>query len=43
VEVVANEMMMLSERNDRREHNNQGQPTDLPPDEIATNEDEFPF
>ena len=44
VEVVANEMMMLSERNDRREHNNQGQqPADMPPDEIAANEDEFPF
>ena len=44
VEVVANEMMMLSERNDRREHSNQGQqPADMPPDEIAANEDEFPF
>src|SRR4029078_2987249 len=43
VQGVENEMMMLSERNDRREHNNQGQPSDLPPDEIATNEDEFPF
>jgi single-strand DNA-binding protein len=44
VEVVANEMMMLSERNERSEHTNQGQqPADMPPDEIATNEDEFPF
>ena len=44
VEIVANEMMMLGERNERREHTSQGQqPADMPPDEIAANEDEFPF
>ena len=47
VEVVANEMMMLSERSERserRDQNNQGQqPSDVPPDELAANEDEFPF
>jgi single-strand DNA-binding protein len=45
VEVVANEMMMLGERGDRRDQNNQGPSADLAPDEpeISTNEDEFPF
>src|ERR1041384_4789683 len=46
VEVVANEMMMLGERGDRRDQNNQGASTaDLAPDEpeISANEDEFPF
>jgi single-strand DNA-binding protein len=46
VEVVANEMMMLGERSDRRDQNNQGsQATDVAPDEseISANEDEFPF
>jgi single-strand DNA-binding protein len=46
VEVVANEMMMLGERSDRREQNHQGpQAGDVAPDEseISANEDEFPF
>ena len=44
VEVVANEMMMLSDRNERRDQTNQGQQSsEVPPDEIAANEDEFPF
>jgi single-strand DNA-binding protein len=44
VEVVANEMMMLSDRAERRDQNNMGQHgADVPPDEIAANEDEFPF
>jgi single-strand DNA-binding protein len=46
VEVVANEMMMLGERNDRREFSNQGsQAADVPPEEgeLSANEDEFPF
>ena len=45
VEVVANEMMMLGERNERRDHNNQGSQADATPDEseISANEDEFPF
>jgi hypothetical protein len=34
---------MLSDRNERRDQNNQGQQSDVPPDEITTNEDEFPF
>jgi hypothetical protein len=46
VEVVANEMMMLSDRSERRDQNNASagqQGSDVPPDEIAANEDEFPF
>ena len=46
VEVVANEMMMLGERSDRRDQNHQGpQAGDVAPDEseISANEDEFPF
>jgi single-strand DNA-binding protein len=46
VEVVANEMMMLGERSDRRDQNHQGPSTgDVAPDEseISANEDEFPF
>jgi single-strand DNA-binding protein len=46
VEVVANEMMMLSDRNERRDQNNANagqQPAEVPPDEIGANEDEFPF
>jgi single-strand DNA-binding protein len=45
IEVVANEMMMLGERGDRRDQNSQGSSADLAPDEpeISTNEDEFPF
>lgn len=46
VEVVANEMMMLGERSDRREFNNHGsQAADVPPEEseLSANEDEFPF
>jgi hypothetical protein len=42
VEVVANEMMMLSDRSERRDPASQ-QPSDVPPDEITANEDEFPF
>jgi single-strand DNA-binding protein len=43
VEVVANEMMMLSDRGERRDQNNQSQQgSDVPPDEM-TSEDEFPF
>ena len=41
VEVVANEMMMLGER---REHGNHTPASDATPEEnVATNEDEFPF
>ena len=46
VEVVANEMMMVGDRGDRRDQNNQAQP---PVDagsnetEMSANEDEFPF
>ena len=45
VEVVANEMMMLGERNERRDQNHQGPQADIAPDEseISANEDEFPF
>ncbi len=45
VEVVANEMMMLGERSDRRDQNHQGAQLDLAPDEgdLPANEDEFPF
>ncbi len=46
VEVVANEMMMLGERSDRREQNNQAQQTSesvSDETEPTTNEDEFPF
>jgi single-strand DNA-binding protein len=46
VEVVANEMMMLGERSDRRDQNHQGpQAGDVAPEEgeISANEDEFPF
>ena len=45
VEVVANEMMMLGERGDRRDQNHQGSQLDIAPDEpdISANEDEFPF
>jgi single-strand DNA-binding protein len=46
VEVVANEMMMLGERSDRRDQNNQVQPASESTSsehEMTTNEDEFPF
>jgi len=36
--------MMLSDRAERRDQNNMGQQgSDVPPDEITANEDEFPF
>ncbi len=46
VEVVANEMVMVGERNDRHDHNNQSQHSSEPganENEIIANEDEFPF
>ena len=46
VEVVANEMMMVGDRADRRDQNNQApHPLEAGPTEsdIANNEDEFPF
>ena len=46
VEVVANEMMMLSDRGERRDQNNVNagqQGADVPPDDMTANEDEFPF
>jgi single-strand DNA-binding protein len=46
VEVVANEMMMLGERSDRRDVNSHSsQPGDASPEEseLSANEDEFPF
>ena len=46
VEVVANEMMMVGDRGDRRDQNNQAQPpleTGSNETDMNTNEDEFPF
>ncbi|MCI0552034.1 MAG: single-stranded DNA-binding protein [Anaerolineae bacterium] len=46
VEVVANEMMMVGDRADRRDQNNQApHPMEGAPNEneMTTNEDEFPF
>jgi len=46
VEIVANEMMMVGDRADRRDQSNQAQNSSEPgssENEMATNEDEFPF
>jgi len=46
VEIVANEMMMVGDRADRRDQSNQAQQASEPgtnENEMTTNEDEFPF
>ncbi|MEO7838271.1 MAG: single-stranded DNA-binding protein [Anaerolineales bacterium] len=46
VEVIANEMMMVGDRSDRRDQNNQAQPpleAGANETEMTANEDEFPF